>query len=332
MILLKRITRVCCCLELISFFIMILTFGTRTASFIGCIMLCVGIALHVLQEVDVFRAMDTLKAEIRQRCIDKNYPMDEISQLNGEFSSLLDELRYVSYLLSSLETRKIREDSMDTQAAYDALQAQINPHFLYNILDTIRGQALIDDADEVAKMVENLSTFFRYSISRTHSSVTLRDELENVNNYMRIQQYRFQDRFSLEIYMDKKDQELPELPVPRLILQPIVENAIVHGLKDKYRNGLITIEVQHEDDLIITVSDNGRGMNEEELEKLKKRIHNPGEEQQGYSGSKQKHGGIALTNVNERIRLMYGEEYGVSIYSVPSFGTKVELVLPGRKI
>lgn len=301
----------------------------RAVSCTICFMVFLALSLQITLDVTIFKSLENLRKEIRQRYIKKGLSTDLVDERDRSVGRIGEELKYLSYLNSSLETRKLQEDSMDTQAAYDALQAQINPHFLYNILDTIRGQALIDDADEVAKMVENLSTFFRYSISRKGSNVTLRDEIENVYNYMRIQQYRFQDRFSLQVYMDEKDQELPELTVPRLILQPIVENAIVHGLKDKYRGGLITIEVIHADDVIITIADNGKGMSEEELERLKRKIHNQELTEEEDSEARKKNGGIALTNVNERIRLMYGEAYGISLYSVPKFGTKVEIVLPG---
>lgn len=213
------------------------------------------------------------------------------------------------------------------QTELTALQSQINPHFLYNTLDTIRGQAMCDDNIEVANMIETLASFFRYSISRKGNLVTLRDELNNINNYMRIQQYRFNNRFSLEIVVDEEDIQAYDFYVPRLILQPIVENAIVHGLEEKTENARVIIEVTVADDLIITVSDNGTGMSIKELDLLNSRIHSS----QMYveEVSSQNHGtGIALPNINKRIRLLFGDKYGLNVYSSDGCGTDVEVILP----
>ena len=282
----------------------------------------------MLEEV-VFCPLSALQKELADR-----YRAEETEEIrqeaeNGWSGNYTEQLRFTVYSFAALENRKTREEAVANQAAYEALQSQINPHFLYNILDTIRGQALIDDADEVAKMVETLSSFFRYSISRTGSMVTLRDELDNVLNYMRIQQYRFQDRFSMEIRISEEDKEAYNCTVPRLILQPVVENAIVHGFKDRYHGGVITIEVQLSEDLLICISDNGSGMSSEELVALNRKIDNGQQYRQESKGKKS--GGIALVNVNERLQLLYGKGYGMSIYSLPKEGTKVELLLPRRK-
>lgn len=143
-----------------------------------------------------------------------------------ETYSLLD--RYAAY-----KTRKNNAQILNKQTELTALQSQINPHFLYNTLETIRGQALIDDNEEIAKMVEALSAFFRYSISRKGNLVTLRDELANIENYMLIQRYRFNNRFSMEVLIDEEDEEAFDFLIPRLIIQPVVENAIFHGLEEK---------------------------------------------------------------------------------------------------
>ena len=176
-------------------------------------------------------------------------------------------------------------------------------------------------------MIETLASFFRYSISRKGNLVTLRDELNNINNYMRIQQYRFNNRFSLEIVVDEEDMQAYDFYVPRLILQPIVENAIVHGLEEKTENARVIIEVTVADDLIITVSDNGTGMSIEELDLLNSRIHSSQmhvEEESGQNHST----GIALPNINKRIRLLFGDKYGLNVYSSSGCGTDVEVILP----
>ena len=180
-----------------------------------------------------------------------------------ETYSLLD--RYAAY-----KTRKNNAQILNKQTELTALQSQINPHFLYNTLETIRGQALIDDNEEIAKMVEALSAFFRYSISRKGNLVTLRDELANIENYMLIQRYRFNNRFSMEVLIDEEDEEAFDFLIPRLIIQPVVENAIEHGIDEK-EDGDKKIFLSFRgngDDVVITVRDNGMGMPQEKAETL----------------------------------------------------------------
>lgn len=244
--------------------------------------------------------------------------------------SCLGQIEPVVEKYVELKIRRNNAETFNKQTELTALQSQINPHFLYNTLDTIRGQAMCDDNLEVAKMIETLASFFRYSISRKGNMVTLRDELNNINNYMRIQQYRFKNRFTLEIVVDDEDRVAYDYYVPRLILQPIVENAIVHGLEEKTKGGQIVIEVTVTEDLIITVSDNGRGMSLKELDDLNQRIHSKKtsleEEDMRHSQST----GIALPNINKRIELLYGKKYGLNVYSSIGCGTDVEIVIPAN--
>ena len=207
-----------------------------------------------------------------------------------------------------------------------ALQSQINPHFLYNTLDSIRGQALIDGNKEVAMMIKTLSSFFRYCISRKSDVVTLRDELDNIKNYMEIQRYRFGDRFSLDIDVD--DPEAYDYYIPRLIFQPIVENSIVHGLESRLEGGVITIDVENADDLIIMISDNGKGLTLEELDRLNDMIHASVNDKSPDKNENRSHIGIALPNINNRIKLLYGDPYGIRVYSSIGYGTDVEIMLP----
>lgn len=225
-------------------------------------------------------------------------------------------------------TRKNSAEFFDKEAELTALQSQINPHFLYNTLESVRGQALIDGNIEIAKMMEALSAFFRYSISRKGSLVTLRDELNNIQNYMMIQRYRFNNRFSLEIFLDEEDEEAYEFRIPKLIIQPMVENAIFHGLEEKLEGGKVTIEIiVTEKNLIITVSDNGKGMDGKTLAELNERIHT-GMVAEEKNGKRQTNTGIGLPNIHKRIQLLFGEEYGLSVYSTLNQGTDVEITVP----
>jgi len=215
------------------------------------------------------------------------------------------------------------------QAQFLVLQNQINPHFLYNALEGIRSEALIAGLDSVASMAEALSTFFRYTISQVENLVTLRMELDNTRNYFFIQQYRFGKRLHLDIEIDDEDRELVlKYRIPKLTLQPIVENSIIHGLECKVGEGTLKIRiVTTENRLLITISDDGVGMDDETLEKVRNslifRSFN-----YVKAGSREQHSGIALENVNNRIKLLFGEEYGLSVDSCIGVGTDVHISLP----
>lgn len=153
------------------------------------------------------------------------------------------------------------------QAEYLALQNQINPHFLYNTLEAIRADALIAGVDQIADTTEALATFFRYTITDVERLVTLSDELENVEDYFTIQKFRFGDRMNLELELN--DEELLSARMPRLVLQPLVENAVVHGLEEKTGEGTVKVVVESSRNVLyIYVKDDGVGMDTEQMEKL----------------------------------------------------------------
>lgn len=208
-----------------------------------------------------------------------------------------------------------------------ALQNQINPHFLYNTLEAIRGDALAEGMDNIADITEALSTFFRYSVTDTGSLVTIADELDNIDNYFKIQQYRFGEKLELVCEIPE-DETVLELMCPKLTLQPIVENAIFHGLEKKTDKGAITIRFETTSNkLLITIQDNGVGMDRETLEALNDRLMRL---TMAYAGKEDnsKKGGIALINVCRRIKLLFGENYGIHVFSIPEYGTDVRITLP----
>ncbi len=210
------------------------------------------------------------------------------------------------------------------QAQYLALQNQINPHFLYNTLDGIRSEALIAGMDTVAEMTEALAIFFRYTISNVENLVTIEEELENCRIYFRIQQYRFGDRLKLEI--EKEDEEIGNYLIPKLTLQPILENSIIHGTEMKLGTGMSTIRISRRDSrILIEVRDDGVGMKEDVLEKINKQLNNSAE---GVDNSGKAKGGIALANVNNRIHLLFGREYGLHVFSMENVGTTVQISVP----
>ena len=214
------------------------------------------------------------------------------------------------------------------QAQYLALQNQINPHFLYNSLEGIRGEAITAGLDNVAEMAEALGNFFRYTISGVENLVTLEDELANIENYYFIQQYRFGQRLNLRIEYDCEDKvEVLKYRLPKLTLQPIVENSIFHGIERKMGNGNVRIKIETTPNrLIITVSDDGLGMKEERLRELNEKLNIQSFDYVKPDGENK--AGIAIINVNNRIKLLYGEKYGINIYSTINIGTDVEITLP----
>lgn len=213
------------------------------------------------------------------------------------------------------------------QAQYLALQNQINPHFLYNTLESIRSEAMMAGLSSVADMTEALANFFRYTISKVENLVSVEDELQNCETYFHIQQYRFGDRLELQIRCDPEDrEELYSCRLPKLTLQPILENSIIHGTELKVGKGLLTIYLQRTGErLLIQVSDDGVGMDEETLARLNSKLGKGG--LAGASAGSAR-GGVALVNVDNRIRLLFGEEYGLHVFSMPGLGTTVDITLP----
>lgn len=236
----------------------------------------------------------------------------------------------LSRMLKRLKESMDREHSAEIlkkQLEFSVLQSQINPHFLYNTLESIRGQALVDGNLEIAEMTKALARFFRYSISKSEDLVTLKDELSNVENYIIIQKYRFEDKFSFEIKYSEVDREDLEYLIPKLTIQPLIENSIYHGLETKMNKGKITIHITvTEKRLIINITDNGLGMDKETLDKLNNKLINTTILESIEDNGE--HTGIAVVNVNKRLKLFFGEEYGITVSSMLSFGTEVDIVLP----
>lgn len=205
------------------------------------------------------------------------------------------------------------------QAKFVALQTQINPHFLYNTLEGIRSEAMIGGVLVAAKMSELLGNFFRYNISNLDQLVTIEDELRNLENYFSIQQFRFEDRIQMETIFEGEIAAIKRCATPKLILQPIVENAIQHGMEPLRRKGTVTLRFQiYEAHLKIIISDNGVGMGAQELEYLNARME----------GDEVSETSIGMENVNKRIQLLFGKNFGLRCYSKATHGTDVELTLP----
>lgn len=225
-----------------------------------------------------------------------------------------------------IDTKELIEGSRK-HAEYLALQNQINPHFLYNTLEGIRSEAIIEDVDSIANMTEALAIYFRYTISNVDKFVTLEDEINNIKNYYKIQEFRFGDKLDLKIeFNTDNEKEVLNAKVPKLTLQPFFENAIFHGIERKMGKGIITLKISStKERLIIVISDNGVGMSDEKVRTINEKLSGASIE---HMKEEKKDGGIALLNVNSRIKLIFGDEYGVYIYSKLDSGTDVEITMP----
>ena len=250
-------------------------------------------------------------------------------ELESDNAALSMHFHELMQLLRESINREYTADILKKEAELKALQSQINPHFLYNVLDGIRGHALTEGVTELAEMTEALSKIFRYSVSHWENEVTLERELTNVRNYFKIQQYRFNNKFELEVLIQGNEDKTLACKIPKLTLQPIIENAIYHGLEMKLDKGLVTIRTRlTEKILLIEVSDDGIGVSQNVLDE----VNNSFQDWKTVRTEKERNngGGIALANVNSRIKMMYGEEYGLYMYSTQGFGAMVEIMIPAE--
>ena len=233
---------------------------------------------------------------------------DEIGQLGNSFNAMVVKLKT---LINSI----IEEQNKKSDLQFQVLQAQINPHFLYNTLDSIKWLAVIQNVNNIADMSSALINLLKYNISKESVVVLLSEELESINNYIKIQKYRYGEIFDVIFDISEKTNSCQ---IIRFILQPIVENSIIHGFENTESKGLIRISSRIVgDDLIIKVIDNGSGMSSENLEEL----------QQAYD-YKKKFSGIGIQNVQERIKVYFGDKYGISFESTLGKGTTVTITLP----
>ena len=223
---------------------------------------------------------------------------------------------------NSISVVNLEKAYRDTQL--QVLMGQINPHFLYNTLESIRGQALLANDDIVADMAEMLSGFFRYCISQKGTIVSMKDEIQNVKTYLKLMEFRFPNKFTFNFIGDLS--RMYSYAIPKLTLQPIVENAILHGIMDYTTGGIISLRLFETDTgLKIYVRDNGIGMSDDKVREINGRLlEDKDTELAAPSGT----GGIALYNINRRIRLAYGREYGIRVFSTNHVGSNIMVYLP----
>lgn len=231
---------------------------------------------------------------------------NEIGHLANTFNEMLAKIKLLMENIVATEEQKRKSE-------IKALQAQINPHFLYNTLDTIIWMSAGGKNEEVMETTSALAKLFRTSISKGDHLIPLAVEIENIKSYLVIQKMRYKDKLTYQIAIPP---ELRNLKTPKLILQPIVENAVYHGIKLNPNGGEIRIGAYSEDDdLILTVEDDGVGMNKQQIANL-------------FTYKEHSDRGIGIINVHKRIQLCFGEQYGLHYQSNLGVGTRVQIRLP----
>ncbi|WP_338130565.1 sensor histidine kinase [Cohnella ginsengisoli] len=274
-----------------------------------------GILFALLQNRSVIRPLKQLHREMSKV---KNGSFhigldirtgDEIGRVAFIFTGMVQQIQ-------DLIERVYKGQLREKEAELKAMQAQINPHFLYNTLDSIRWMAVKNKDYEVGEQIEALSDLFRHSLNQGKEATTLREEIDHLRNYLLIQQTRFSDRLSCLIEVDPS---ALDAEIPKLVLQPLVENAIVHGLEDEPRGGRIEVRAAYANgEIAITVRDNGKGTDALPIRAM-------------LAGDTTGREAFALLNIHERIKLRYGEEYGLEFDSAPGRGTVVVVRIPARE-
>lgn len=272
--------------------------------------------VHPIQRLHAFMKeveVGNLKSKVK---VDSS---DEIGQLSNGFNSTVAKL---STLLEEVYISKLKEAELSltkTEIELKMLQSQINPHFLYNSLETIRGMALEEGQEDIAEISSSLGKLLRYNLRNSSSTVCLHEEMKFSEMYLQIQKLRFEDRVEYDFEIPES---LRECQVVKFSLQPIIENCFVHSIGPDAKNIKITISamVLGDSSLVIRITDTGMGMNKEQLDDLTEKFN------KNVSTLAGQH--IGIMNVQQRIRSLYGPEYGISIKSIRGLGTEVSLQLP----
>lgn len=269
--------------------------------------------------------INILRSEMH-KVVKGNFNIKKSIDGNDEISEVYDDLYYmmesINKLIDEVYVRKIQQEKLivkQREAEFKMLASQINPHFLYNTLETIRMRAFCNGDKELATIVKKLGKIMRRNLEVSNENVSFESELELVKNYLEIQELRFKGKVEHEFKIEIETNKYKILP---LLLQPIVENAFVHGLEGTKEKGKIVVSVFEDlGYLIVEISDNGCGMSREKLEFINENLGMANKKEDGHQS-------IGMGNINERIKIFYGEEYGMYVFSELNIGTKVVLILP----
>ena len=287
-------------------YILILVFAVLM---IICLMLSIWVSDTIAKPISDLNGVIE-KASSSLEVVAQKSSISEINSLSDSFNRLIKQTK-------DLIQTKEEDARLLRLSEIKILQSQINPHFLYNTLDALNWKAVKYKDEDMENLISSLCDFYRISLSDGNEFITIKEELHHVLSYINIQSIRFKNLFNYKI--DCPD-ELMNYYSLKVILQPLVENAITHGLRPKGQNGLLSISILEEDkDIVIYIEDNGVGMDESTLNEVLSGLNNIDLHKYG------------LYNVNQRIRLTYGEEYGLSITSKKSVGTTIKVTFPKVK-
>lgn len=286
-----------------------------------CALLALLLALLLSNDISKpIRALVKSMSEVKEGNfnIDISYKRDdEFAFLIYRYKKMMTEMQELIDKLYVAELEKNKVELRAKEYELKALQAQINPHFLYNTLDSVNWLALKYNAEDISTMVKNLSNFFRYSLSKGKSEITLETEMLQIESYLKIQSIRFKEKLSYSINFSP---EVLKCKTVKLILQPIVENAIIHGLETRKTGGFIDITCRRVmDDIEIKISDNGKGADIEELNDI-------------LSGKIESDSSFGIKNVNERIKQFFGDKYGLTFYSNEPSGVVAVIIIPYQQL
>ena len=249
---------------------------------------------------------------------------NEFGEMAEKINEMLDGLEALNRQIVEGERKYLELEYAKKQTEMIAYKGQINPHFMYNTLECIRGMALYHEEKEIAKLTGSLSKLFRYNV-KGDELVTVKEVVKNLKEYALIIDYRFMGKFKVAI---GAEDTLLQVSLPKMLVQPLVENAVLHGLEPKMEKGEVSVDFAEEPEerMRITVRDDGGGMEKDVLEKLRKRMRSYDEEQ-AYATAKH---GIGLSNVYRRICLFYGDKADFRIESEVAKGTCITMIVPKR--
>ena len=295
-------------------------FNTILWVFLMCICVLVALVLYVsfAMASTITRPISKLQ-RLMKEAEEGNLSVRFNSRYNDEIGQLGNSFNHMVARIDALILQVYQEQQSKRDAELRTLQEQIKPHFLYNTLDTISWMARDYNAQDIVKLVDALTSMFRIGLSRGQDFITMKNELTQVTNYLYIQKIRYKDKLNYEIH---EDQSIASCMVPKLILQPLVENAIYHGIKLKRGGGTIWVSTSHDEDgdMQLTVRDNGAGITPEHLAELRKQLDSP----LPFENKKS----FGLFYIEERIRLCYGPGYGLHLDGGPDLGMTITINLP----
>ncbi|WP_407271346.1 sensor histidine kinase [Radiobacillus sp. PE A8.2] len=294
---------------LVVFVFILMLFGIPVSYFLAS-----SISRPISQLMNFMRKAEGGQLDVRY----KEQHDDEIGLLGRSFNKMLTQINHLLQLTERHERQK-------QEAEFRSLQANINPHFLYNTLDTIQWMARKQKAEDVAEVVESLAKLFRIGLSKGRDRIRLAEEIEHIERYLMIQKTRYREKLNFQIEIEEGKQSLYVL---KFILQPIVENAIYHGIKERRGAGHIVVKVKEiKGKLSITIQDDGVGMSDEQLGGMRQALDEAIPRTENIKETRDKKG-YGMLNVQARILLAFGDGYGINIDSKEKVGTIVEILLP----